>query len=93
LSVLSTLGCVGGAGAQPVIESKISSANATEHELVIRALTNWPNGSFANRLLELAHHRNLRKPNNDEFASALNKVLVASKNEIVRDRAQRYKNG
>ena len=181
LSLLSTLGRVGGAGALAVIEEKIASANAREHELGVRALCNWPDATIADRLLELiksekrpeldavllnalirvaplpdqrtpqdrlallqtvmklctkdserilvlkrapairsvetlrwvltffdkptlaiqaheavvelAHHRNLREPNKDEFAAALDKVLAASNNEIVRDRAQRYKNG
>lgn len=181
LSLLSTLGRVGGADALAVIEGKISSANAKEHELGIRALCNWPDATIANRLLELiksesrpelgaillnalirvaplpdnrtsedrlellqtamklctkdseriqvlkrapairsvdtlrwvltffdqpalavqaheavvelAHHRNLREPNKEEFATALDQVLAASKIEVIRDRAQRYKNG
>ncbi len=181
LLLLSTLGRVGGAGALAVIEGKISSANAKEHESGIRALCNWPDATIANRLLELiksesrpelgaillsaliriaplpdsrtsearlellqtamklctkdserilvlkrapairsvdtlrwvltffdqpalavqaheavvelAHHRNLREPNKDEFAAALDKVLAATKIEVIRDRAQRYKNG
>jgi hypothetical protein len=44
-------------------------------------------------VVELAHHRSLREPNQAEFAAALDQVLAASKNEIVLDRAQRYKNG
>lgn len=44
-------------------------------------------------VVELAHHRNLREPNQAEFTAALDKVLAASKNEIVLERAQRYKNG
>jgi HEAT repeat protein len=181
LSLLSTLGRVGGAGALAVIDGKIASANPREHELGIRALCNWPDATIADRLLELiksekrpelgaallsalirvaplpdrrtpedrlellqtamklctkdservlvlkrapairsvetlrwvltffdkpalavqaheavvelAHHRNLREPNKDEFAAALDQVLAASKNDIIRDRAQRYKNG
>ncbi|MEQ1903641.1 MAG: HEAT repeat domain-containing protein [Pirellulaceae bacterium] len=181
LSLLSTLGRVGGAGALTMIEGKIASANAREHEIGIRALCNWPDATIADRLLELiksekrpelgavllsalirvaplpdrrtpedrlallqtamklctkdsernlvlkrapairsvetlrwvltffdkpelavqaheavvelAHHRNLREPNKVEFTAALDKVLAASKNEIVRERAQRYKNG
>jgi hypothetical protein len=44
-------------------------------------------------IVELAHHRNLREPNKDEFARILDRVMAESKDEIVRDRAQRYKNG
>ena len=181
LSLLSTLGRVGGAGSLVDIESKISSSNSKEHDLGVRAICNWPDASIANRLLELiksetrpelgsmllsalirvaplpddrtpearlellqtamklcqkdsernlvlkrapairsvetlryvltffdqpalavqaheavvelAHHRSLREPNKAEFAAALDQVLAASKDEIVRDRAQRYKNG
>ncbi len=181
LSLLSTLGRVGGAESLAVIESKISSANSKEHDLGVRAICNWPDAGIANRLLaliksetrpelgsmllsalirvaplpddrtpaarlellqtamklcqkdsernlvlkrapairsvetlryvltffdqptlavqaheavvELAHHRNLREPNKAEFAAALDQVLAASKDDIVRDRAHRYKNG
>lgn len=181
LSLLSTLGRVGGARALAVIEDRISSKDSREHELGIRALCNWPDAGIASRLLELiaseqrpeyrsmvlnalirvaplpdsrtpearlellqkamqlctkdsernlilkrapairsvetlryvlgffdkpalavqaheavvelAHHRNLREPNKDEFSDALDKVLAASKDEIVLDRARRYKNG
>jgi hypothetical protein len=44
-------------------------------------------------VVELAHHRSLREPNKAEFDAALDKVLAASQDEIVLDRAQRYKNG
>jgi hypothetical protein len=44
-------------------------------------------------VVELAHHRNLREPNKEEFAKVLDRVQAESKDEIVRDRAQRYKNG
>ena len=181
LSLLSTLGRVGGAGSLPFIEDKISSSNSKQHELGVRAICNWPDAGIANRLLELiksetrpelssmllsalirvaplpddrtpearlellqtamnlckkdsernlvlkrapairsvetlryvltffdqpalaaqaheavvelAHHRSLREPNKAEFAAALDQVLAASKDEILRDRAQRYKNG
>jgi HEAT repeat protein len=181
LTLLSTLGRVGGAKALAVIEDRISSKDTKEHEMGIRALCNWPDAGIASRLLELieseprpeyrsmvlnalirvaplpddrssearlellqkamklcskdsernlilkrapairsvealryvlgffdkpalavqaheavvelAHHRNLREPNKDEFSAALDKVLAASKDEIVLDRARRYKNG
>ncbi|MFM7561613.1 MAG: HEAT repeat domain-containing protein [Planctomycetota bacterium] len=44
-------------------------------------------------VVELAHHRNLREPNKEEFAKVLDRVQAESKDDIVRDRAQRYKNG
>jgi HEAT repeat protein len=181
LTLLSTLGRVGGPGALEVIEERISSPDGKEHELGIRALCNWPDASNAGRLLELidletrpefrslllnalirvaplpdgrslearlellqtatklctqdserililkrapairsvetlrfvmkffdqpalaaqaheavvelAHHRSLREPNQAEFVAALDQVLAASKDDVVLDRAQRYKNG
>lgn len=44
-------------------------------------------------VVELAHHRDLREPNKDEFDRALNKVIETSKNATVVDRANRYKRG
>ena len=44
-------------------------------------------------VVELAHHRGLREPNKVEFDRALDKVLSISNDPIVRERAQRYKNG
>lgn len=181
LAILSTLGRVGGKGALRLVEQRIGSRDAKEHEIGIRAACNWPDASVAARLLELystetrpelesallaaliriaplpdqrtpaerlallgevmelctkdseriqvlkrapairtietlrfvvpyldqptlaaqaqeavvelAHHRNLREPNKDEFAKVLDRVQVETKDEIVRDRAQRYKNG
>ena len=181
LAMLSTLGRVGGKGALELVEQRISSRDAKEHELGVKSVCNWPDASVAARLLklyaaearpelkaallaaliriaplpdqrtpaerlalleqvmqlcskdgernqvlkrapairtietfrfvvpyldqpalaaqaqeaivELAHHRNLREPNKDEFARILDRVMAESKDEIVRDRAQRYKNG
>ena len=44
-------------------------------------------------VVELAHHRGLREPNKAEFDKALDKVMATSKDPVVVDRAQRYKNG
>jgi HEAT repeat protein len=44
-------------------------------------------------IVELAHHRGLREPNKAEFDQALDRVLEVSKDEVVLDRAQRYKQG
>ena len=44
-------------------------------------------------VVELAHHRNLRDANKDEFTKALDKVLGTTKNEELRERADRYKQG
>jgi len=44
-------------------------------------------------VVELAHYRDLREPNKEEFDRALDKVLETSKNATVIDRAQRYKKG
>lgn len=44
-------------------------------------------------VVELAHHRNLRDANKDEFTKALDKVLGTTKNEELVERAERYKQG
>ncbi len=44
-------------------------------------------------IVELAHHREVREPNKAEFDKVLDRVLQISKDAIVKDRAQRYKNG
>ena len=42
-------------------------------------------------IVELAHHRGLRVPNQAEFDKALDKVIATSKDAVVVDRARRYK--
>lgn len=44
-------------------------------------------------IVELAHHRGLREPNKAEFDRALDQVIKLSKDEVVIDRARRYKEG
>ena len=44
-------------------------------------------------VVELAHHRNRREPNKEEFAKALDAVIGVSKDPEIVERAQRYKNG
>jgi len=44
-------------------------------------------------VVELAHHRNIRDANKDEFAKALDKVRGTTKNEELIERAERYKQG
>jgi len=44
-------------------------------------------------VVELAHHRNLREPNKEEFAKALERVIGLSKDAELVERAERYKNG
>jgi len=44
-------------------------------------------------VVELAHHQKLRDANKDEFTKALDKVLAATKNEELLERATRYKAG
>ena len=51
-TLLSTLGRVGGPEARKVIEGKIDDAEM--HRAGLEALCNWPHGSIAFRLLELA---------------------------------------
>jgi hypothetical protein len=41
-------------------------------------------------VVELAHHKELRDPNRQEFAAALQKVLATSKDALVLERAKRY---
>jgi hypothetical protein len=44
-------------------------------------------------IVELAHHREIRDPNKDEFDKALDQVIRVSKNPVVVERANRYKRG
>ncbi|MCA9135389.1 MAG: HEAT repeat domain-containing protein [Planctomycetales bacterium] len=44
-------------------------------------------------VVELAHHRELRDANKDEFHRALDRVIAVSKDPVIIDRAQRYKQG
>jgi hypothetical protein len=44
-------------------------------------------------IVELAHHREVREPNKVEFDSALDKVIKLSRDEVIVERANRYKNG
>ena len=44
-------------------------------------------------LVELAHHRDLREPNKNEFKSALKKVIALCKDRDTADRAKRYLQG
>ena len=41
-------------------------------------------------VVELAHHKELRNPNRQEFAAALKKVLATAKDAIILERAKRY---
>ncbi|MGO9115680.1 MAG: HEAT repeat domain-containing protein, partial [Thermoguttaceae bacterium] len=41
-------------------------------------------------VVELAHHKELRDPNREEFATALQKVLATAKDAVVLERAKRY---
>ncbi len=44
-------------------------------------------------IVELAHHREIRDPNKTEFDAALDRVIKLSKDDVVIDRANRYKKG
>ena len=78
-------------------ESDVHKSDKTRHPPIGKCLTFFDQPALAAQaheaVVELAHHRNLHEPNKAEFATALDQVLAASKNEIIRDRAQRYKNG
>ncbi|HOA51097.1 MAG: HEAT repeat domain-containing protein [Thermogutta sp.] len=56
VTLLPTLGRVGGKSALAMIEAAIQSQDAARHEAGIRAIANWPDGSVAERLIELAQH-------------------------------------
>jgi len=43
-------------------------------------------------IVELAHHRGVREPKEEEFHEALDRVLRISRDATVKDRAKRYKN-
>ena len=44
-------------------------------------------------VVELAHHKELREPNKDEFEKALDKVLLVCKDRKLIERAAKYKTG
>jgi HEAT repeat protein len=44
-------------------------------------------------IVELAHHRNVRDPNKEEFDKVLDQVILLTKNEELIERANRYKRG
>jgi HEAT repeat protein len=54
MTMLSTLGRVGGKDARNKIEAALQSRNSTLHSLGIRAISNWPDASIAPRLMQLA---------------------------------------
>jgi len=55
LTMLSTLGRVGGDSARKTIEKAIADSRPEVHELGVKALCNWPNAKIAARLTELAN--------------------------------------
>jgi len=50
-------------------------------------------GVACETIVELAHHREVREPNKSEFDEVLDRVMQISQDAVVKDRAQRYKNG
>jgi HEAT repeat protein len=63
LTILTTLGRVGGSEARKSIETAIADTDPRRHEAGVRALCNWPDASVAPRLVELAkseEHQELR---------------------------------
>jgi len=52
--LLPTLGRVGGPAALPVVEKAIKDSDPDLHAAGLTALCNWPDGSIATRLLQLA---------------------------------------
>lgn len=53
LTLLSTMGRVGGAAALAEIEKAIASDDSKTHEMGLKALSNWPDASIAPRYIEL----------------------------------------
>ena len=53
--------------------------------------SDYVSSSFGSSIVDLAHHRNLREPNEEEFHAALDQVIALSKDAVVVDRANRYK--
>ncbi|MEZ6120743.1 MAG: hypothetical protein R3C28_29780 [Pirellulaceae bacterium] len=67
LAMMSTLGRIGGKPALTEVEKAIASRNGAEHSAGIRAISNWPDASVSERLIQLAksdkhdsHRRTLR---------------------------------
>ncbi len=54
LTMLSTVGRVGGPQAQKLVEAAIANPDPDIHQLGLRAICNWPHASIAPRLIELA---------------------------------------
>jgi HEAT repeat protein len=84
-ALLPALGRIGGEAAIPIIERAITSQDAKMHEMGVRALCNWPDGSVAQRFLELiasdehADHKRLAR-------RALIRVAVVSDGRSDADR-------
>ncbi len=53
LTVLPTLGRVGGSAVLAIVEAAIADSDAQRHAAGIRALCNWPDAAIAPRLIEL----------------------------------------
>lgn len=53
ISLLPTVGRVGGPAALREVEGAIADADAARHEMGIRAICNWPEATIAPRLVEL----------------------------------------
>ncbi|MCA9265842.1 MAG: HEAT repeat domain-containing protein, partial [Planctomycetales bacterium] len=53
LAMLSTLGRIGGKPALEPVEQAIASRQSADHSAGITALSNWPDASVANRLIQL----------------------------------------
>ena len=53
VTILSTVGRVGGTGARKVVEEALGDRDSAKHSAGLRALCNWPDASVAPRLIEL----------------------------------------
>ncbi len=71
MAMLSSLGRVGGRAARRIIEQDITSSDRELHAAGLRALCNWPDGSVASRLAEVAR----TDPHPDHRTTALRALI------------------
>lgn len=81
--LLPTLGRVGGKTARSKIEQALLSQDPAWHEAGIRAISNWPDGSVADRLIELAE----QDPHPSHHTTCLRALIRVSPLAADRDNA------
>ncbi len=75
--------------------NRTRTAYDVESMRFVRAYLDQPEFSqiACETIVELAHHRQVRDPNKEEFNAVLDKVITLAKNEEWIERANRYKRG